>query len=74
MAERRLSRLGEQIQETLNGDLDFMKNAVAELCQQLEVDNTDLLAAALLQQVQQERPLQLPTITERQRDTRDDSQ
>lgn len=71
VAERRLSRLGEQIQETLNGDLDFMKNAVAELCQQLEVD-TDLLAAALLQQVQQERPLQLPTITERQRDTRDD--
>ncbi|GGP41848.1 DEAD/DEAH box helicase [Shewanella saliphila] len=71
VAERRLSRLGEQIQETLNGDLDFMKNAVAELCQQLEVD-TDLLAAALLQQVQQERPLQLPTITERQRDSRDD--
>ncbi|MGX9462298.1 DEAD/DEAH box helicase [Shewanella sp. A14] len=71
VAERRLSRLGEQIQETINGDLDFMKNAVAELCQQLEVD-TDLLAAALLQQVQQERPLQLPTITERQRDSRDD--
>ena len=71
VAERRLSRLGEQIQETLNGDLDFMKNAVAELCQQLEVD-TDLLAAALLQQVQQERPLQLPNITERQRDSRDD--
>uniref|UniRef100_UPI004048A045 DEAD/DEAH box helicase n=1 Tax=Shewanella sp. TaxID=50422 RepID=UPI004048A045 len=71
VAERRLSRLGEQIQETLNGDLEFMKNAVAELCQQLEVD-TDLLAAALLQQVQQERPLQLPTITERQRDSRDE--
>ena len=71
VAERRLSRLGEQIQETINGDLDFMKNAVAELCQQLEVD-TDLLAAALLQQVQQERPLQLPTITERQRDSRDE--
>ncbi|GGB62529.1 DEAD/DEAH box helicase [Shewanella inventionis] len=71
VAERRLSRLGEQIQETLNGDLDFMKNAVAELCQQLEVD-TDLLAAALLQQVQQERPLQLPNITERQRDSRDE--
>jgi ATP-dependent RNA helicase DeaD len=71
VAERRLSRLGEQIQETINGDLDFMKNAVAELCQQLEID-TDLLAAALLQQVQQERPLQLPTITERQRDSRDE--
>jgi ATP-dependent RNA helicase DeaD len=71
VAERRLSRLGEQIQETLNGDLDFMKNAVAELCSQLEVD-TDLLAAALLQQVQQERPLQLPPIQERQRDSRDD--
>ena len=70
VAERRLSRLGEQIQETINGDLDFMKNAVAELCQQLEVD-TDLLAAALLQQVQKERPLQLPTINERQRDSRD---
>ncbi|QIR15781.1 DEAD/DEAH box helicase [Shewanella aestuarii] len=71
VAERRLSRLGEQIQETLNGDLDFMKNAVAELCSQLEVD-TDLLAAALLQQVQQERPLQLPPIQERQRDSRDE--
>ncbi|MCL1144110.1 DEAD/DEAH box helicase [Shewanella gaetbuli] len=70
VAERRLSRLGEQIQETLNGDLDFMKNAVAELCTQLEVD-TDLLAAALLHQVQQERPLQLPPIQERQRDSRD---
>ena len=71
VAERRLSRLGEQIQETLNGDLDFMKNAVAELCTQLEID-TDLLAAALLQQVQQERPLQLPPIQERQRDSRDE--
>jgi len=71
VAERRLSRLGEQIQETLNTDLDFMKNAVAELCTQLEID-TDLLAAALLQQVQQERPLQLPQIQERQRDSRDD--
>ncbi|WP_153916661.1 DEAD/DEAH box helicase [Shewanella sp. TC10] len=70
VAERRLSRLGEQIQETINGDLDFMKNAVAELCQQLEID-TDLLAAALLQQVQAERPLQLPPIQERQRDSRD---
>ena len=70
VAERRLSRLGEQIQETINGDLDFMKNAVAELCQQLEID-TDLLAAALLQQVQAERPLQLPAIQERQRDSRD---
>ncbi|MCC4833019.1 DEAD/DEAH box helicase [Shewanella sp. 1_MG-2023] len=70
VAERRLSRLGEQIQETINGDLDFMKNAVAELCQQLEID-TDLLAAALLQQVQSERPLQLPAIQERQRDSRD---
>lgn len=71
VAERRLSRLGEQIQATLNGDLEFMKNAVAELCTQLEVD-TDLLAAALLQQVQQERPLQLPPIQERQRDSRDE--
>ncbi|ABE56593.1 DEAD/DEAH box helicase-like protein [Shewanella denitrificans OS217] len=71
VAERRLSRLGELIQETLNGDLDFMKSAVAELCQQLEVD-TDLLAAALLQQVQAERPLQLPAIQERQRDSRDE--
>ncbi|WP_076538601.1 DEAD/DEAH box helicase [Shewanella sp. UCD-KL21] len=70
VAERRLSRLGEQIQETVNGDLDFMKNAVAQLCQQLEID-TDLLAAALLQQVQAERPLQLPAIQERQRDSRD---
>ncbi|MBR9728757.1 DEAD/DEAH box helicase [Shewanella intestini] len=71
VAERRLSRLGEQIQETINGDLDFMKNAVAQLCQQLEID-TDILAAALLQQVQAERPLQLPAIQERQRDNRDD--
>ena len=61
VAERRLSRLGEQLAETINGDLDFMKEAVAQLCQQLEVD-TDLLAAALLQQVQQERPLQLPAM------------
>jgi len=69
VAERRLSRLGEQLAETINGDLDFMKEAVAQLCQQLEVD-TDLLAAALLQQVQQERPLQLPAIQERVRDER----
>ncbi|NKF49119.1 DEAD/DEAH box helicase [Shewanella sp. WXL01] len=71
VAERRLSRLGEQIQETIAGDLDFMKTAVADLCTQLEID-TDLLAAALLQQVQQERPLQLPPIQERNRDNRDD--
>ncbi|MDT3274867.1 DEAD/DEAH box helicase [Shewanella sp. SP2S2-4] len=69
VAERRLSRLGEQLAETINGDLDFMKEAVAQLCQQLEVD-TDLLAAALLHQVQQERPLQLPAIQERARDER----
>ena len=69
VAERRLSRLGEQLAETMNTDLDFMKDAVAQLCQQLEVD-TDLLAAALLQQVQQERPLQLPAIQERARDER----
>ena len=71
VAERRLSRLGEQVAKTLTGDLEFMKNAVAELCNQLEVD-TDLLAAALLQQVQQERPLQLPNIQERARDSRDE--
>lgn len=71
VAERRLSRLGEQLAETINGDLDFMKEAVAQLCQQLEVD-TDLLAAALLQQVQQERPLQLPAIQERVRDERNE--
>ncbi|WP_394129360.1 DEAD/DEAH box helicase [Shewanella maritima] len=71
VAERRLSRLGEQIQETINGDIDFMKTAVADLCTQLEID-TDLLAAALLQQVQAERPLQLPPIQERNRDSRDD--
>lgn len=69
VAERRLSRLGEQLAETMNTDLDFMKDAVAQLCQQLEVD-TDLLAAALLHQVQQERPLQLPAIQERARDER----
>lgn len=69
VAERRLSRLGEQLAETINTDLDFMKDAVAQLCQQLEVD-TDLLAAALLHQVQQERPLQLPAIQERTRDER----
>ncbi len=71
VAERRLSRLGEQIAETINGDLNFMKNAVNQLCQQLEID-TDLLAAALLHQVQQERPLQLPAIQERNRDNRDE--
>ncbi|GGI80167.1 DEAD/DEAH box helicase [Shewanella gelidii] len=70
VSERRLSRLGEQVEAIINGDLDFMKNAVAQLCQQLEVDS-DLLAAALLHQVQQERPLQLPTMHERQRDNRD---
>jgi ATP-dependent RNA helicase DeaD len=47
-----------------------MKGAVAQLCQQLEVD-TDILAAALLYQVQQERPLQLPPMQERQRDVQD---
>ena len=70
VTERRLSRLGEQVAEIVNGDLDFMKNAVNQLCQQLEID-TDLLAAALLHQVQQERPLQLPAIQERNRDNRD---
>lgn len=69
VAERRLSRLGEQLAETIRGDLEFMKNAVAQLCQQLEVDS-DMLAAALLHQVQQERPLQLPAIQERTRDER----
>lgn len=71
VTERRLSRLGEQVAEIINKDsLDFMKGAVAQLCQQLEVD-TDILAAALLQQVQKDRPLQLPAMNERQRDTRD---
>ncbi|MFV0595061.1 DEAD/DEAH box helicase [Shewanella sp.] len=69
VAERRLSRLGEQLAQTMTQDLDFMREAVAQLCQQLEVD-TDLLAAALLHQVQQERPLQLPAIQERARDER----
>lgn len=71
VTERRLSRLGEQVAGIISNDsLDFMKGAVAQLCQQLEVD-TDILAAALLQQVQKERPLQLPVISERQRDSRD---
>jgi len=72
VTERRLSRLGEQVAEIIAKDsLDFMKGAVAKLCQELEVD-TDVLAAALLQQVQKDRPLQLPSIHERQRDSRDD--
>ena len=72
VTERRLSRLGEQIGEVISKDsLDFMKGAVAKLCQELEVD-TDVLAAALLQQVQKDRPLQLPSMNERQRDSRDD--
>ena len=72
VTERRLSRLGEQVSEIIAKDsLDFMKGAVATLCQELEVD-TDILAAALLQQVQKDRPLQLPSINERQRDSRDD--
>ncbi|QUN05499.1 DEAD/DEAH box helicase [Shewanella yunxiaonensis] len=71
VAERRLSRLGDQVAEVINSQqLDFMKGAVAQLCQQLEVD-TDILAAALLYQVQQERPLQLPAMQERQRDVQD---
>ena len=70
VAEKRLSRLGEQVAQTLAGDLEFMKEAVAELCNQLEVD-TDLLAAALLHKVQEERPLQLPPMQERNRDNRD---
>ncbi|MBV7315265.1 DEAD/DEAH box helicase [Shewanella sp. NIFS-20-20] len=72
VAERRLSRLGEQLSNVItNESLDFMREAVAQLCQQLEVDS-DALAAALLFQVQQERPLQLPAMQERQRDSRDD--
>ncbi|QYJ82952.1 DEAD/DEAH box helicase [Shewanella aegiceratis] len=72
VAERRLSRLGEQVSNTIdNESLDFMHGAVAQLCQQLEVD-TEVLAAALLNMVQQERPLQLPPIQERQRDNRDE--
>lgn len=70
VAEKRLSRLGEQIAKTLAGDLEFMKEAVAELCNQLEID-TALLAAALLHKVQEERPLQLPPMQERVRDNRD---
>ncbi|WP_133405578.1 DEAD/DEAH box helicase [Parashewanella tropica] len=70
VAEKRLSRLGEQVAQTLAGDLNFMKEAVAELCNQLEVD-TDLLAAALLHKVQEERPLQLPPMQERVRDKRE---
>ncbi len=72
VAERRLSRLGEQVANSIqNESLDFMQGAVAQLCQQLEVD-TDILAAALLNLVQKERPLQLPPIQERQRDNRDE--
>ncbi|QYJ75908.1 MULTISPECIES: DEAD/DEAH box helicase [Shewanella] len=72
VAERRLSRLGEQVAGILaNEHLDFMKGAVAQLCQQLEVD-TEQLAAALLHQVQLERPLQLPAMHERQRDNFDE--
>ncbi|MCF1428349.1 MAG: DEAD/DEAH box helicase [Shewanella sp.] len=72
VAERRLSRLGEQVAEVVtNESLDFMEAAVAQLCQQLEVD-TDKLAAALLHMVQKERPLQLPPMQERQRDNRDE--
>ncbi|MGI2259956.1 DEAD/DEAH box helicase [Shewanella sp. GXUN23E] len=72
VAERRLSRLGEQVAEVVaNESLDFMEAAVAQLCQQLEVD-TDKLAAALLQLVQKERPLQLPPMQERARDSRDE--
>ncbi|MGL4474207.1 MAG: helicase-related protein, partial [Shewanella sp.] len=72
VAERRLSRLGEQLSNVINNEsLDFMRDAVAQLCQQLEVDS-DALATALLFQVQQERPLQLPVMQERQRDTRDE--
>ncbi|MFV7772320.1 DEAD/DEAH box helicase [Shewanella marisflavi] len=72
VTERRLSRLGEQVSNTINNEsLDFMHGAVAQLCQQLEVD-TEALAAALLNMVQKERPLQLPPIQERQRDSRDE--
>ncbi|GIU44594.1 ATP-dependent RNA helicase DeaD [Shewanella sairae] len=71
VTERRLSRLGEQVAEIISQDLEFMKGAVATLCQELEVD-TDMLAAALLHQVQKDRPLQLPAMNERQRDSRDD--
>ncbi|MCG9738306.1 DEAD/DEAH box helicase [Shewanella insulae] len=72
VTERRLSRLGEQVSNTINNEsLDFMHGAVAQLCQQLEVD-TEALAAALLNMVQKERPLQLPPIQERQRDNRDE--
>ncbi|MCG9695590.1 DEAD/DEAH box helicase [Shewanella sp. Isolate11] len=72
VTERRLSRLGEQVANSIQNDsLDFMEGAVAQLCQQLEVD-TDILAAALLNIVQKERPLQLPSIQERQRDSRDE--
>ena len=71
VTERRLSRLGEKVSEIISQDLEFMKGAVAKLCQELEVD-TDVLAAALLHQVQKDRPLQLPAMNERQRDSRDD--
>ncbi|MCE9679262.1 DEAD/DEAH box helicase [Shewanella sp. AS1] len=72
VTERRLSRLGEQVASCINNEsLDFMEGAVAQLCQQLEVD-TDILAAALLNLVQKERPLQLPPMQERQRDRSDE--
>ncbi|QSX33145.1 DEAD/DEAH box helicase [Shewanella avicenniae] len=71
VAERRLSRLGEQIGSVINNEqLDFMQSAVGTLCSQLEIE-IDTLASALLYLVQQERPLQPPAIQERVRDSRD---
>ncbi|KFZ38930.1 RNA helicase [Shewanella mangrovi] len=71
VAERRLSRLGEQIGTVINNEqLDFMQSAIGTLSSQLEIE-TETLAAALLYLVQQERPLQPPAIQERVRDSRD---
>ena len=47
-------------------------HSVKRLCQRLEFD-TELLEAALLQQLQKDRLLHLPSINERQRDCHDDS-
>ncbi|WP_163932336.1 DEAD/DEAH box helicase [Paraferrimonas sp. SM1919] len=75
VSERRVERLASQIQETLDkGGLDFMQATVAKLCNQLEVDS-DALASALLQHVQQKRPLQIsemPKHERRERNERND--
>ena len=68
VSEKRLEKIGNQIQETLEkGTQSLIEKSAAHLMESLEI-SADQLAIALLQQIQKARPLEvkeLPTFKER---------